>query len=267
MSSVRIASLNPSPSPPISASAPSRHPLNSSRASGCGAIVSIRSATTSPGASAGTTNARDVVRAAGIAGAREHAVEIGDAAVRDPHLCAVEDPMVRRRGARASSSRPRPTRPGSDSANAAIASPARDAAAASARFCAVAAGKRDRAAAEALHREREIGEPVVPGERLARDAKRCARRAREAHRRAPPGRSSAASRRLRAARTSARQSASTSACSLHAAPARRTILQARVASARCGVVEERPVEVRAIHRGNPSQLPAKTGFVFATNAS
>ena len=57
MSSVRIASLKPSPATPSSASCGSRQSLNSRRASGCGEITSMRSATISPGVSAGTTNA------------------------------------------------------------------------------------------------------------------------------------------------------------------------------------------------------------------
>ena len=60
---------------------------------------------------------------------------------------------------------------GSDSANAAIFSPA----ATAGRYSAlqlVVAEQRDRAAAEALHREREVGQRVVVGERLAREAQR-----------------------------------------------------------------------------------------------
>ena len=56
-SSVRIAILKPSPSSPIRCAAGTRQPAKRSRASGCGAMTSIRSAIEKPGASRSTTNA------------------------------------------------------------------------------------------------------------------------------------------------------------------------------------------------------------------
>ena len=56
-SSVRIAILKPSPDAPRRRSAGTRQPLKRSRASGCGAITSMRSAISKPGVSASTTNA------------------------------------------------------------------------------------------------------------------------------------------------------------------------------------------------------------------
>ena len=52
-----MAILKPSPGLPISAEAGTRTSSNASRASGCGAITSSRSATLKPGVSAGTTKA------------------------------------------------------------------------------------------------------------------------------------------------------------------------------------------------------------------
>ena len=52
-----MAMRKPAPASPISAEAGTRTPSKESRASGCGAITSIRSATASPALSAGTRNA------------------------------------------------------------------------------------------------------------------------------------------------------------------------------------------------------------------
>ena len=57
MSSVAIATLNPSPGLPSRFATGTRTPSKRSRASGCGAITSMRSATVSPGVSASTTKA------------------------------------------------------------------------------------------------------------------------------------------------------------------------------------------------------------------
>jgi hypothetical protein len=57
MSSVRIASLKPSPGAPSSLSFGRRQAVKRSRASGCGAITSMRSAISRPGVVAGTTKA------------------------------------------------------------------------------------------------------------------------------------------------------------------------------------------------------------------
>ena len=73
-----------------------RQPSKRSRASGCGAITSMRSAISRPGVSASTMKARDAARAGArrCAGAREDDVEVGDAAVGDPGLLAVEHVVV-----------------------------------------------------------------------------------------------------------------------------------------------------------------------------
>jgi hypothetical protein len=56
-SSVAMAAWNPRPAVPTSALAGTWQSLNSSVASGCGAITSMRSTTSRPGVSASTTNA------------------------------------------------------------------------------------------------------------------------------------------------------------------------------------------------------------------
>ena len=101
------------------AAAGTRQSSSSSVASGCGAITSMRSATRRPGASASSTNAVSFSPVA-----REHGVEVGDPAVGDPRLRAVEDVAVAvggRGGGIAATSEPAS---GSDSANAAMRSPA-----------------------------------------------------------------------------------------------------------------------------------------------
>ena len=99
---------------------------------------------------------------------------------------------------------------GSDSANAAIALPCCHGRQ-PARLLRFAARERDRAAAEALQREREVGEAVVVGERLAHDAKRA--RVERGERAAVRRRNAMAqeARRCRARAQGARQLASTSA--------------------------------------------------------
>ncbi len=57
MSSVAIASLNPAPSAPSSASAATVQRSNRRRASGCGAMTCSRSAMRRPGVAAGTSSA------------------------------------------------------------------------------------------------------------------------------------------------------------------------------------------------------------------
>ena len=56
-SSVRIATLKPSPSAPMRCVAGMRQPLKRRRASGCGAMTSMRSAIEKPGVSASTMKA------------------------------------------------------------------------------------------------------------------------------------------------------------------------------------------------------------------
>ena len=57
MSSVRIASLKPSPAVPSRWCLGTRQPSNFKRASGCGAMTSMRSAMLKPGVPACTTKA------------------------------------------------------------------------------------------------------------------------------------------------------------------------------------------------------------------
>jgi hypothetical protein len=151
-----------------------RQPLKRRRASGCGAITSMRSAIEKPGASASTMKALMprapfVAGSLGIAGAREDDVEVGDAAVRDPGLLAVEDVAAglgaRRAGHRGDvgagvglGERERGDRLAGGHARQVV------------RLLLGRAGEADRARAEALHREREVGEAVVAGKRLAGEA-------------------------------------------------------------------------------------------------
>ena len=115
---------------------------------------------------------RDAARARRFAGAGEDDVEIGDAAVRDPGLLAVEHVVVAVRAAPrtpcAATSEPAS---GSERANAAIASPARDLRQV-ATFCSAVPASAIAPRAEALHREREVGEAGVSRQRLAREADR-----------------------------------------------------------------------------------------------
>ena len=172
MSSVRSASLKPSPSAPSSASCGTRQSANSMRASGCGAITSMRSATVRP-----------VV-------VRRHDERRDAAGTRSLRSCARRRSRNRRcRRCEIHVLQPSSTQsPPSRTARVVIAAtsepgvglrqrergdrPALAHGRQPARLLGVAAGERDRAAAEPLQREREIGETVVVGERLARDAKR-----------------------------------------------------------------------------------------------
>ena len=68
-------------------------PSNARRASGCGAITSMRSAIVEPRRVGVDHEGRKPAGARRLAGAREHHVMVGDAAVRDPGLFAVEPEM------------------------------------------------------------------------------------------------------------------------------------------------------------------------------
>ena len=140
-------------------------------ASGCGAITSIRSAIEKPGIVGEDDEGRNAARAGRLAGAGEDGVDVGDAAVGDPGLLAVEDDSRRR---------PRAPRRSCRDVGAGVRFGQRESgepfAARDPRQharCAAPASRRgDRAGAEALHGEGEIGEPVMPGQRLARQAER-----------------------------------------------------------------------------------------------
>jgi len=101
ISSVRIASLKPSPSAPSRLAAGMRQPVNAKVASGWGAITSMRFAIENPGVLASTTKAADAacgnraVRAKLCrARAREHAIEIRDPPVGDPRFLAIQHVAV-----------------------------------------------------------------------------------------------------------------------------------------------------------------------------
>ena len=102
----------------------------------------------------------DAARAGGFAGAREHAVEIGDAAVGDPGLLAVEHVFVAfaaRAVVMAATSEPAFGLGQSEGGDRL----ARGHAGQIAALLVLAAGDRDRPRAQSLHGEREVGQPVV----------------------------------------------------------------------------------------------------------
>jgi hypothetical protein len=100
--------------------------------------------------------------------AREHRVEVGDAAVGDPRLGAGEQPVrVRGRGHRRDVRAGRGLRQG-ERRDRLAGGHARQVA----RALLLRAEQRDRPRPEALHGEREVGQGVAVGQRLARDAQR-----------------------------------------------------------------------------------------------
>ena len=111
----------------------------------------------------------DALRAGRVGLAREHGVEIGDAAVGDPGLGAVEhDPAVllARAGGHRRDVRARVGLGQRERGDGLAARHARQELALQRRR----SGQRDRARAEALHGEREVREALVPREGLADDA-------------------------------------------------------------------------------------------------
>ena len=133
-------------------------------------MTSIRSAMENPGKPSGTRKADSPLAPGRLAGAREHDVEIGDAAVGDPGLLAVENVAVAELprcqfdigdvGARLRLGE----REGGDGVAAARA------------FEPVAlfgiAEQADRPGTQALHGEGEIGQPIVARQRLAHQTQR-----------------------------------------------------------------------------------------------
>ena len=95
-----MAILKPSPGLPISAAAGTRQLSKRRRASGCGAITVEAFGDGEAGIVGRDDEGREAARARRLAGAGEHHVEVGDAAVRDPGLLAVEHVIRRRRAAR-----------------------------------------------------------------------------------------------------------------------------------------------------------------------
>ena len=71
-----------------------RQSVKRRRASGCGAITSMREAISKPGVSGIDDERRDAARPRRFAGAREHHVEVGDATVGNPGLFAVDHRVV-----------------------------------------------------------------------------------------------------------------------------------------------------------------------------
>ena len=212
-----------------------------------------------PGVSAGSEEGGEAAGAGGFAGAGEDGVEVGDAAVGDPGLLAVEDVAVavaggggRGGGDVGAGLRLGEGEGGDRAAGAGLGQPA----------AALLGGaeERDGAGAEALHREGEVGEAVVAGEGLADQAeaadveRRRRRRGRSAEWASQPSRPSAATRAL--------QAASVSAWSTWA---RFAAAQASSSSASALVarLEERPVEEAPVRH----QSPSNTGFALATKAS
>ena len=165
-----MAILKPSPGAPIMAEAGTRTRSNFSRASGCGAMTSMRSATEKPGNFAGQQKSGKALGAGAFAGAREHDVKVGDAAVGNPGLFAVEDIAVavalggQRDIGDIGAGLLLGQREGGDRAAAARA------------LEPVAllgvAEQADRPGAEALHGEGEIGKAVVARQRFADEAER-----------------------------------------------------------------------------------------------
>ena len=113
----------------------------------------------------------DCLGAGLVAGARENDIEVGDAAIGDPGLGAVDDPLV--------AFAPRARRQRRD-IGPCIGLGERERGDGRARGDArqvfflegVTAFERDRPAAESLHDKREIGEPGVIGERFAQESDR-----------------------------------------------------------------------------------------------
>ena len=170
MSSVRMAILKPSPAPPSRRSAGRRQPSKRSVASGCGAITSIRSAIEKPGSSAKDDESGEAARARRFAGAGEHSVDVRDAAVRDPGLLAIQAiSVVRPRAPSRSSPRHRSRPPFRKARRRRATRRARTFGSTRLR-CSSEPAMRDRAGAQALHGEGEIGEAVMISQRLAREA-------------------------------------------------------------------------------------------------
>ncbi len=120
-----------------------------------------------------------------------------------------------------------------------------------------AAVQGDRAAAQSLHGESEVGEPRVTRQGLADQAQASAIRAAPARRRRRPGRCSATSRPALDARPASRQVLSTSPpCCMSAKLLRSPLFEVRN-QLTMRVVEERPVEIGFVaHDDAPSPEPS-----------
>ena len=141
--------------------------VNLSVASGCGAITWMRSLSSSPVGAGIDDEGGNALRAGRLAGAGEEDVEIGDAAVRDIGLGAVDD-VSRRRPARRVVSIAATSEPdvglGQREGGDLLAFGDRGQIGLLLRF---GAEQADRARSQPLHGEGEIGEARMAGERLA----------------------------------------------------------------------------------------------------
>ncbi len=170
-SSVAMAILKPSPGLPIIAAAGTRQLSKRRRASGCGAITVEAFGDGETRIAGFDDEGRDAARAVRFAGAGEHHVEVGDAAVRNPGLLAVEHVIlaVAPRGHGdvgdvGAGGRLGQREGGDRRAGAGARQPG--------RALRLAAEQRDRPGAEALHGEGKVGQPVVARQRLARERER-----------------------------------------------------------------------------------------------
>ena len=250
-----------------------RQPSKPSLASGCGAMTSMRSAIENPASAGSTTNAlmpRRTTRrrrAAAGRGAREHAIEIGDAAVRDPRLRAVEHAVIAvaprlhcHRGDVGSGCRLRQRECGDRLAARHARQPS--------RAQRLDTRDRERAAAEPLHREREVGEAVMPARAISRSTQIDARiEVVRARRRRPCARNTPVSPPCPSRRTSARHAASTSArVSRMRRRARgwpRPSRARRGCERRCSAPKNGHSQVLDAGTARPHQSPSKTGLRFA----
>ncbi len=258
-SRVAIAILNPSPPPPIRFAAGTRQPSKTMRARGCGAIVSIRSATIEARRVGLDQEGREAAGAGRLAGAGEDDVPVGDAAVGDVGLLAVEPDMVavgRRRGGDRGDVGAR-LRLGEGEGGDRLAGRDVRQPAASARPCRRARPARCRAPgarrrsrrgrrARRASRGRGRGRARRTARRSSRDDRR-REQPRLAQRRRPAGGRNRRRRDGRSARPPA-LAAKVATRSRHAAMPR---------------LEERPAEEGEVGH----QLPSKTGFRFAAKAS
>ena len=236
-----------------------RHASNLSVASGCGAITSMRSAIESPGVGIDHEGGQ-ALGAGRFAGAREHDVVVRDAAVGDPGLRAVEAHVtvaVRIGGRGHRGDVGAGFRLGQREGRDRLARRHRRQVA---RLQLRRAEERDRAGAEPLHREGEVGEPVAERQDLAREAERA-----HVEPRVQPamlGRHHRLEEAGLAERRDARAAGRVDVVVRQAGQRRVGPARERGEAAMVRL-EERPA---ASERFGEHQLPSNTGFCFAANA-
>ena len=197
---------------------------------------------------------RDAARARRFAGACEHDVEVGDAAIGDPGLLAIENEVVGVGTGRAGHRRNVGTsvRLGQRKRRDRLA--AGDAA--EITFALLRrSGEADRARPQPLHREREVGEAGMARERFADEADR-AGVDRVAHCMVQPSRCTERAHERPALRIDVRP---VLVRHMLRRPGIELTRQRAVL-----VVEERPVQIARVAHG---QFPSKRGFCLAANAS